>query len=504
MGIFRVSTWDALSHGSVAKIGVESCEFQDGTKSIRERPPIHVRRPSHSSHDGCEPKNDTESVASPPTGPNQFASARITSPKNSTFIRKSFGLACLAFSVGLASALGGCSSLINASGVSSLQGEPPAKLTKTDTDNVEHVVAQWKAAYYSSSDASFRATTRNQILFELLDTNDKKFSSFEYEVWGAQGGVSTLSDWAVLILTGIASANPGASPALAAAVSGITGAHLSLEKNFLYDQTVASLLVSIEISRAQIRSHIVSCLAQPDSAYPLYVALDNEGQYERMAVLPSAVARLTASSTVPNIATKSCLSDASLNPVQSLRGDLRTKISSLSAADLATLRLIIGDLGITLASPSTLASDQNAVISWMNNATNSDIARLNASVQKHLGPASEPVVSSPVVALDQALRNLPSSITAAQLEGAMKIAGITATSPGALDRDEFDIRTWGAQAAPATVSALAATVNALVPPSATTTPVVLNSPATTPAATPPATTTPATTTPATTPPAGSH
>jgi hypothetical protein len=158
---------------------------------------------------------------------------------------------------------------------------------------------------------------RDVVISNRISASDLAFENLSWATWAFDAGVATGSDWAVLGLTAAAALSPvGAAQALAATAAGVTGARTSLQKNFLYSKTVDQLLFAMTVNRAQIRTHILTCMKLPDSVYSLALANVDLEQYKEAENLPLTIANLTsaASSAKPEDWCDKALTDQANQP----------------------------------------------------------------------------------------------------------------------------------------------------------------------------------------------
>lgn len=166
--------------------------------------------------------------------------------------------------------------------------------TQIDKFNDQASAAQ--ALYDIAVDDRGRTRARDQVIANRILAYDVVFEDFAWNAWGADATTATVADWAVLGLTAAGSlATGGASQALSATATAVTGAKTSLQKNYLYTKTLDQLIYAMTVNRARIRSHILSCMERPDSGYSLSAAMIDIEQYKQAGMLPLAVANLSVS-----------------------------------------------------------------------------------------------------------------------------------------------------------------------------------------------------------------
>jgi len=206
---------------------------------------------------------------------------------------------CSAAVIGLAAVwLSGCST---AQGISGMK--PQSISDKTPTQQIEALQPQYNSTAVAACEAVPSSTTqstqcRDNIVLAKLTALDISFETFEWAAWGSDAGFSTLSDFAVLGLTAAGGLSPtGAAQILSATAAAVTGAKTSVEKNFLYSKTIDQLIFSMSVTRAQLRTHILSCLSLPANEYTVNMALYDTELYKNAGILPAAIANLTSTAT---------------------------------------------------------------------------------------------------------------------------------------------------------------------------------------------------------------
>jgi hypothetical protein len=383
-----------------------------------------------------------------------------------------------ACAVGLSLLLGGCATGQVGNSIGAMTRGHPAKVAKASLiadSQIDDELAKEPARtheYETSNDPTVQFQDRNAIIFTRLNADDRDFNTFEWGIWGAHAGVSTLSDWAVLGLTAAGTlASQGAAQALSAAAAGVTGAKTSAEKNFLYGQTMSSLLVAMELNRGQIKSHLVSCLQQPTASYSLFQAQNDESAYWTAGNLPSAVARLAVTQAIPQAYTASC---GGAVPGANVGAAALALIGKFTPDKVSQLELVMSSVSIDVPDKTgknadqELAADVAKIKDWMLTAGDVNIEHLDIALQAQLSVTSTTTPQQDLAAALATLAKKFDGPAVTKLETAMRADGIQVITAGNFYADSNSILLWVQTASPASskVEDLAKTVTGIATPPA--------------------------------------
>lgn len=137
---------------------------------------------------------------------------------------------------------------------------------------------------------------RNEVVNGRLAAIDIHYNCYQKRLYEEGIGTSILADWVVLGLGGATAVTGGAAAkaALGAAITGVTGAKTSLDKNAYFDKTLPALICKMQAARKEVLVRIRMGLSQGDGDYPLTQALVDLEDYYNAGTIPGAVAGITA------------------------------------------------------------------------------------------------------------------------------------------------------------------------------------------------------------------
>jgi hypothetical protein len=141
-----------------------------------------------------------------------------------------------------------------------------------------------------------RQQYRDAVVYGRLGVVDIRYRQFEKALNGANNGVSTGSDLAVLVLNGLGATTGAAAAksALAAASGGVVGAKAAINTDLFYKKTLPALVAQMEAGRQKQLGVIKTGLGKSVDEYSLNEALDDVQEYYVAGTLPSAVQQVTS------------------------------------------------------------------------------------------------------------------------------------------------------------------------------------------------------------------
>ncbi len=190
-------------------------------------------------------------------------------------------------------------------GCASINGYP-SRSTNTKNDlaalaryNDSQVIDNYNAADNSKRNGKSPQQYRNEVVNGRIAAIDIQYNLFEKALYKQEVGASILADWVVLGLGGATAVVGGASAkaALGAAVTGVTGAKVSIDKNAYFNKTIPALIAQMQAARKEVLIRIWTGLTKDVSAYPLTQALVDVEDYYNAGTLPNAITGITASAS---------------------------------------------------------------------------------------------------------------------------------------------------------------------------------------------------------------
>jgi hypothetical protein len=202
--------------------------------------------------------------------------------------------------------LGAIQILISAlivTGCATVTGYPTRSVdVKSELDALSYYTNAEVIKIYNSPDDSGRGGKtkkdfRNEVVNGRLAAIDIQYNCYQKRLYEEGIGTSILADWVVLGLGGATAVTGSAAvkAALGAAITGVTGAKVSLDKNAYFDKTLPALIAKMQAARKEVLVRIRMGLSQGDGDYPLTQALVDLEDYYNAGTIPGAIAGITAS-----------------------------------------------------------------------------------------------------------------------------------------------------------------------------------------------------------------
>jgi hypothetical protein len=128
-----------------------------------------------------------------------------------------------------------------------------------------------------------------------VTVTDVKYAQFINQLTTAAVSTGLGSDIVVLILGGLATVLPGsgAKTALAAGVTGVTGAKASFDKNVFYQKTLSAIITEMDANRLTVLQDIRTNEKKGAAEYSLGDALNDVSRYEAAGSINSAISSIT-------------------------------------------------------------------------------------------------------------------------------------------------------------------------------------------------------------------
>jgi hypothetical protein len=185
--------------------------------------------------------------------------------------------------------------LVLVTGCASYHGYPDAY------SDGEKDLASMKAIYSEEQIAKCfvdkKVDCRDLIVGTLIRAIDLQYDVFRQQLYRSSGALNLTADVAVLGLSAAGTLlTPAGTKAILAGISGVvTGTKTSIDKNLLFDKSVALLLERMDALRSAKLLEIQKGLSKPTwDAYTLPTALVDIGAYYSAGTIPSAMTSINA------------------------------------------------------------------------------------------------------------------------------------------------------------------------------------------------------------------
>src|SRR5271165_6860979 len=215
-----------------------------------------------------------------------------------------YAIPLLALTLGLS----GCASLVKPRLPDVFKDPPPIdETTGTRATNGTYTLDQFKKDFDeynkrmppdkpnpTADDLAAATALRNRMVYGVLAEIDYVYHNYEMSLFMNEGSFRVATDILALGL-GVASTisnGERAKTVLSAALTGFTGATLSIDKNFFRQQTVQALISSMQAGRDQTKNLILQRLSEPDTTYPFQAARSDMTAYFFAGTLPGALQHL--------------------------------------------------------------------------------------------------------------------------------------------------------------------------------------------------------------------
>lgn len=179
-------------------------------------------------------------------------------------------------------------------------------------------------------------TLRNKMVYGVMAEIDYVYHDYETALFMNEGSFKVAGDVLQLGLSTASTITNGAraKTVLSAALTGVTGTTLSIDKNFFRQQTVQALVSSMQAGRDRIKTAILKRLDESASTYPFQAARSDLSAYFSAGTLPMALQQLNQTAAANAEVQRQLLSNVSLKDV-----DDATKLNHAVAEAFATKHL---------------------------------------------------------------------------------------------------------------------------------------------------------------------
>jgi hypothetical protein len=226
-------------------------------------------------------------------------------------------------------------------------------------------------------DLTAATTLRNKMVYGVLAEIDYVYHNYEISLFMNEGSFRVATDTLALGL-GVASTitnGERAKTVLSAALTGFTGATLSIDKNFFRQQTVQALISSMQAGRDRTKTIIIKHLNDDSaSSYPFQAARSDMAAYFFAGTLPGALQELnqTAAASAKDERTKLTVT---VQDVQNAKSINQTLAAELAANKLDKTVAFLTAMGVTLKDPKDKAEVEAAYRDLANRAVDDPVLK---------------------------------------------------------------------------------------------------------------------------------
>jgi hypothetical protein len=177
-----------------------------------------------------------------------------------------------------------------------LQGEPKPVMD-SDTEIKEITTAYYdgniRKKYNDASNAQAKREWRNKVILGRMSAIDIRFNQFMKELFQGEVGKNLAADVATLGMGGAATLiGGGTGQALSAAITGITGAKSTFDKNVYFEKTMPVVIAAMIAERKTIELRIRRGLASNTDTYNLEAGLNDLIRYREAGKIDTAISVL--------------------------------------------------------------------------------------------------------------------------------------------------------------------------------------------------------------------
>src|SRR5664279_726133 len=233
---------------------------------------------------------------------NQAVEALVTLELLRSWVHMTISLSHRFFTISLLAltvALSGCASRLERPRLPDVFIDP-APGGKT---NGTYTLAAFKCDFGAYTDATnpplpprepAAATARNKMVYGVLAEIDYVYHNYEMSLFMNEGSFKVATDVLQLGLGMASTITNGerSKTVLSAVLTGVTGTSLSIDKNFFRQQTVQSLISSMQAGRDQTKAIIIRHLIEPATSYPFQAPRSDLAAYFFAGTLPGALQQL--------------------------------------------------------------------------------------------------------------------------------------------------------------------------------------------------------------------
>ena len=187
------------------------------------------------------------------------------------------------------------------------------------------------------------ATARNKMVYGVMAEIDYVYHNYEIALFMNEGSFKVATDVLQLGLGMASTITNGerSKTVLSAVLTGFTGTTLSIDKNFFKQQTVQSLISSMQAGRDRTKATIIRRLIEPATSYPFQAARSDLAAYFFAGTLPGALQQLNqTAAAAAEVQRKALAGVTAITGVTVEDVDNARKIDATVTAEFAANKLV--------------------------------------------------------------------------------------------------------------------------------------------------------------------
>ncbi|HEY5174385.1 MAG TPA: hypothetical protein VII95_02340 [Terriglobales bacterium] len=212
---------------------------------------------------------------------------------------------------------------------------------------------------------------RNKMVYGVLAEIDYVYHNYEISLFMNEGSFKVATDVLQLGLGMASTITNGerSKTVLSAVLTGVTGTSLSIDKNFFRQQTVQSLISSMQAGRDRTKALIIRRLNnETASSYPFQAARSDLATYFFAGTLPGALQQLNQTAAASAKDERKALTDVTVQDVENAKKLNETIAAEFAANKLDKTVAFLKAMGVTVDDPTDKAKVEAAYRDLANRA----------------------------------------------------------------------------------------------------------------------------------------
>jgi hypothetical protein len=212
---------------------------------------------------------------------------------------------------------------------------------------------------------------RNKMVYGVLAEIDYVYHNYEISLFMNEGSFKVATDVLQLGLGMASTITNGerSKTVLSAVLTGVTGTSLSIDKNFFRQQTVQSLISSMQAGRDRTKALIIRRLNnETASSYPFQAARSDLATYFFAGTLPGALQQLNQTAAASAKDERKALTDVTVQDVENAKKLNETIAAEFAANKLDKTVAFLKSMGVTVDDPTDKAKVEAAYRDLANRA----------------------------------------------------------------------------------------------------------------------------------------
>jgi len=212
---------------------------------------------------------------------------------------------------------------------------------------------------------------RNKMVYGVLAEIDYVYHNYEISLFMNEGSFKVATDVLQLGLGMASTITNGerSKTVLSAVLTGVTGTSLSIDKNFFRQQTVQSLISSMQAGRDRTKALIIRRVNnETASSYPFQAARSDLATYFFAGTLPGALQQLNQTAAASAKDERKALTDVTVQDVENAKKLNETIAAEFAANKLDKTVAFLKAMGVTVDDPTDKAKVEAAYRDLANRA----------------------------------------------------------------------------------------------------------------------------------------